>query len=208
VRLGVAGGGALALAGLAVALLGTGVDYAPLAEAPQRATAEASPAALRRERERLRATLRRLTPRGPWLVIDQTHNRLRLMRGERLVLEAPCSAGSGRVLRESSGGRVWTFDTPRGAFRVRNRLENPVWRKPDWAFVEEGRPVPSDPGERFESGVLGAYALDLGDGYMIHGTLYERLLGRPVSHGCIRVGREPLRRLWEALPLGAPIYIF
>ena len=29
---------------------------------------------------------------------------------------------------------------------------------------------------------------------MIHGTLYERLLGRAVSHGCIRVGRDDLRQ--------------
>jgi L,D-transpeptidase YbiS len=103
---------------------------------------------------------------------------------------------------------VWTFDTPRGAFRVRSRLVNPVWRKPDWAFIEEGRPVPQDPAERFEYGVLGAYALYFGDGYMIHGTLYERQIGRPVSHGCIRLGREPLRELWKALPLGSPILIY
>jgi L,D-transpeptidase YbiS len=43
---------------------------------------------------------------------------------------------------------------------------------------------------------------------MIHGTLYERLLGRPVSHGCIRLGREPLREVWKHAPLGTPVYIY
>ena len=130
------------------------------------------------------------------------------MRGGTQVLEAPCSAGSGLVLRESAGGRVWVFDTPRGAFSVLSKIKNPVWKKPDWAFVEEGLPIPRDPGERFEYGVLGEYALYFGNGYMIHGTLYERLIGRPVSHGCIRVGREPLREIYRAVPLGARVFIY
>jgi len=43
---------------------------------------------------------------------------------------------------------------------------------------------------------------------MIHGTLYERLLGRPVSHGCIRLGKEPLREVWRLAPIGTPVYIY
>jgi len=159
-------------------------------------------------RARLASALRSRVPHGTHIVIDQTHNRLRLMRGETLLLEAPCSAGSGMILKEGSHGRVWVFDTPRGAFEVLSRVENPVWRKPDWAFVEEGQPIPKDPGDRFEYGSLGEYALYFGDGYMIHGTLYERLIGRPVSHGCIRLGREPLRELWRSTALGTPIYIY
>ena len=120
------------------------------------------------------------------------------------MLEAPCSAGSGHVLSEGAGGRVWVFDTPRGAFRVLSKIRNPVWKKPDWAFVEEGKPIPGTPASGSSTESLGEYALYFGDGYMIHGTLYERLIGRPVSHGCIRVGREPLREIYRAVPLGAP----
>jgi L,D-transpeptidase YbiS len=43
---------------------------------------------------------------------------------------------------------------------------------------------------------------------MIHGTLYERLLGRSVSHGCIRVGRDDLRKIYRAASVGTPIFIF
>jgi L,D-transpeptidase YbiS len=160
------------------------------------------------ERDRLQAALRRRVPRGPWIVIDQTHNRLRLMRGEETVLEAPCSAGSGMVLKEGTAGRVWVFDTPRGRFEVLSKTEDPVWKKPDWAFVEEGEPIPKDPADRLEYGSLGEYALYFGNGYMIHGTLYERLLGRPVSHGCIRLGRDPLRVVYRTAPLGTPVYIY
>jgi hypothetical protein len=206
----------LAAAGLILfllALLGTGWDFATVAPGAD-AAATVTPVTrealrLAAESERLQAALRRRVPRGPWIVIDQTHNRLRLMHGDDTVLEAPCSAGSGMILKEASGGRrVWVFDTPRGRFEVLSKAENPVWKKPDWAFVEEGEPIPKDPGERMEYGSLGEYALYFGNGYMIHGTLYERLLGRPVSHGCIRLGKEPLREVYRAAPLGTPVYIY
>lgn len=208
-------GGLAAAVGLAaVALAGTGWDYRivpptnaatgfdpPPASTPERKQLVA-------EGKRLAASLKRRVPRGTWIVIDQTHNRLRLMRGEEKVLEAPCSAGSGMVLKEGTKGRVWVFDTPRGRFTVLSKMENPIWRKPDWAFVEEGEPIPKNPADRFEAGSLGAYALYFGQGYMIHGTLYERLLGRPVSHGCVRLGREPLKEVYRLSPLGTPVYIY
>jgi L,D-transpeptidase-like protein len=205
-----------ALVGLGIVLLaslGTGWDFA--AATPQASTSPAPKAAVSREaaklageRERLQAALARRVPRGPWIVIDQTHNRLRLMRGDETLLEAPCSAGSGMVLKEGARGRVWVFDTPRGRFEVLSKSENPVWKKPDWAFVEEGEPIPKDPADRLEYGSLGEYALYFGNGYMIHGTLYERLLGRPVSHGCIRLGKDPLRQVYRQAPLGTPVYIY
>ena len=200
---------------LPLALAGTGWDFrtvpppgADVSVSPPARPASREAARLIAERQRLETALRRKVPRGSWIVIDQTHNRLRLMRGDDVVLEAPCSAGSGMVLKEGSGGRVRVFDTPRGRFEVLSKLANPVWRKPDWAYVEEGEPIPKDPADRFEYGSLGEYALYFGNGYMIHGTLYERLLGRPVSHGCVRLGREPLRELYRQAPLGTPVYIY
>jgi hypothetical protein len=200
---------------LVLALAGTGWDFrsvpAPAADVsvtPPEKPLSREAERLLAEQQRLETALRRKVPRGPWIVIDQTHNRLRLMRGDDTVLEAPCSAGSGMVLKEGSGGRVWVFDTPRGRFEVLSKMENPVWRKPDWAFVEEGERIPKNPGDRLEYGSLGEYALYFGNGFMIHGTLYERLLGRPVSHGCIRVGKEPLREVFKQSPIGTPIYIY
>lgn len=210
----------LPLAALLGAAYGTGYAFAP---APRGTAARAFSlelprdepgkrrliATLRARKRQLEAALAREKPKGVYIVVDQTQNRLYLMRDETILLKAVCSAGSGYILKESVGGRrQWVFDTPRGVFRVTNKIENPVWKKPDWAFVEEGKPIPKNPAERFEYGVLGEYALYLEDGYLIHGTLYERLLGRPVTHGCIRLGREDLRTVWKTAPTGTPVYIF
>jgi L,D-transpeptidase YbiS len=100
------------------------------------------------------------------------------------------------------------FATPTGRFEILSKTKNPVWKKPDWAFIEEGQPIPKDPSERFAYGELGEYALALGDGYLIHGTLYERLLGRSVTHGCIRLGRDDLRKLYASTRVGTAVYIF
>jgi L,D-transpeptidase YbiS len=197
---------------------GTGFSYRPASgmamvrpEVPsgEGAALERSVARLRSQKKSLEGALRQKSPRGTFIIIDQTHNRLYLKKDDTILLEAKCSAGSGMVLKEEGGkNRKWVFDTPRGQFKVLNRIEDPAWKKPDWAFIEEGEPIPKNPGDRIEYGTLGEYALYFGDGYMIHGTLYERLLGRNVSHGCIRVGREDLRKVWASAPIGTPIYIY
>jgi L,D-transpeptidase ErfK/SrfK len=217
VVLGALAGAVVAVAGIAA--YGTGYSYGPV---PQRPATSASleipsdPKALKQmethlkqRQKQLAGALDRRVPKGVYIVIDQTQNQLFLRENDTVLREAKCSAGSGMVLQETGGkGRKWVFDTPRGAFKVLSKMEDPVWKKPDWAFIEEGKPIPKNDSDRFDPGALGEYALYFGNGYMIHGTLYERYLGRGVSHGCIRVGRDDLREVFHAANLGTPIYIY
>ncbi len=211
-----------ALLGAAVILgRGTGYAYGPVPPAmivepasfdiPQEPVAQKRMISrLKSQQKQLVAALAKKEPKGIYVVVDQTQNRLYLKKDEQTVLEAVCSAGSGMVLKEGEGGkgRVWVFDTPRGLFHVKSKQENPVWSKPDWAFIEEGKPIPKNKEDRLDYGTLGEYSFQLGNAYMIHGTLYERLLGRSVTHGCIRVGRDDLRVLWKEVPVGTPVYIY
>jgi L,D-transpeptidase ErfK/SrfK len=218
-RAGIAAGTAgLVILALGIAWAGTGYRYAPYAEAPAAITGKVPAtdrelkqlaAKLDRRSRDLTAKLKATAPRGVYIVIDQTQNRLYLKKDDETLLDARCSAGSGMVLKETGGkNRQWVFDTPRGRFEVLSLLRNPVWAKPDWAFVEDGQPIPKNPEDRLESGTLGEFALYFGNGFMIHGTLYERLLGRAVSHGCIRVGRDDLRKVWANARIGMHIYIY
>jgi L,D-transpeptidase YbiS len=157
---------------------------------------------------KLQKKLTDLAPKGQYLVIDTANNRVYLREQERTLREMIASCGSGNVLVDPVGGRTWTFDTPRGQFQVRSKVKNPIWIKPDWAFIEEGEPIPARSADRAEANVMGDYALGLGRGYFLHGTLYKRLLGRNVSHGCVRLGDEDIEFLYKTAMLGTKVIIF
>jgi L,D-transpeptidase YbiS len=157
----------------------------------------------------LKQKLNQLAPTGHYIVVDTAHNRLYVKRGKDTVLSAVASTGSGTILdKPGQPGSQWVFDTPRGGFTIQSRLTNPVWVKPDWAFLEEGMSVPSNPAERVEPGILGDYALGFGKGYFIHGTLYPRLLGKNVTHGCIRLSDDDLKTVYKLAKVGTPLMIF
>ncbi|HYO15433.1 MAG TPA: L,D-transpeptidase [Thermoanaerobaculia bacterium] len=196
---------------LAVALLlgwAGGYSYRDLRE-----TAPPGPLSIpsrkeRREIGRLERRIAAQAPAGVHIVVDTLGNRLALKKGDRVLREAVCSTGTGGVLEDPATGRRWVFDTPRGVHQVLAKKKDPVWNKPDWAFVEEGLPIPKDPRERMDDYSLGDYALSLGDGYLIHGTLYQRLLGRSVTHGCVRLGDADLEAVYQATPMGAWVFIY
>ncbi|HEY3496325.1 MAG TPA: L,D-transpeptidase [Polyangiaceae bacterium] len=165
-------------------------------------------AALATANTRLARTLKDEIPHEAYIVVDSMNNRVFLKRGELIEMDAIASTGSSKRLVDPASEREWVFNTPRGEFRVREERRNPVWVKPDWAFIEEGKPIPRTRAEREERGSLGEHGLYFGDGYIIHGTLYERLLGRSVSHGCIRLGRDDLRQVAAAAGVGTRIFIF
>jgi L,D-transpeptidase YbiS len=162
---------------------------------------------LSRESSQLSRPLTRFA-KGRVVVVDTAQSRLYLLNDSKVLLDAPCSTGKNLELTDPVDGRSWIFKTPRGGFRVQTKLEKPVWRKPDWAFIEEGKRPPTDPSARFEAGALGDYALGFGDGYFIHGTLYARSLGQNVTHGCVRLGDEDLELLFRQVPAGTPVVIF
>ena len=147
--------------------------------------------------------------RLPFLIVNTSDNTFTLFNNGKLVREGICSTGS-FVLLDAGGEKKWMFETPKGMMHIQGKTESPVWRKPDWAFIEEGLPVPKHANsyERYESGVLGDYALSIGNGYLIHGTLYKRLLGMPVTHGCVRMDDADLEQVFRTLRVGSKVYIF
>ncbi len=157
---------------------------------------------------RLEALKNRLYPGGPIIVVDTAQSKISLLMGSKIITQGTCSTGNGMELADSAGKRSWTFDTPRGSFHVVSKIAAPVWYRPDWSFIEEGEPIPKDPSKRAQANVLGDYAIAFGNGFYIHGTLYTRLLGANVTHGCIRVNDDVLKKIYEAAHPGMPIWIY
>ena len=163
---------------------------------------------LNRDLQRFTRKYNGYTSGQSYLVINTTDNRFLLYRNKKLVREGFCSSGSYKML-QTEEGRSWIFKTPKGKFWIQGKITNPTWRRPDWAFVEEGLPIPpADHPSRYEYGVLGDYALALGEGYLIHGTIYKRFIGMPVTHGCVRLGDEDLKTIFYTLSIGSKVYIF
>lgn len=144
---------------------------------------------------------------GTVITVDVSTNQAYLFRDGELIEKARAATGSDKILKK--GRRVWWFRTPRGRYEVLGKIKDPVWTKPDWAFVEEGKSVP--PGDsplRVEKGKLGKYALDLGERVMLHGTNEPWTIGKRVTHGCIRLPHKFLSRLWKEADVGTEVYIF
>jgi hypothetical protein len=164
--------------------------------------------ALQKDVSALELKMDKLIPGGAYLIINTTDNSFKLYKNKELTRTGICSTGSYIELQDGNN-KKWVFETPKGVFTVKGKIVNPIWRKPDWAFAEEGLPIPSatDP-SRYEAGVLGDYALSIGNGYLIHGTLYQRFLGLAVTHGCVRLNDSDLEFIYNNMPVGGKVFIY
>jgi L,D-transpeptidase-like protein len=61
---------------------------------------------------------------------------------------------------------------------------------------------------RAVEGELGKYRLDLGQGYLLHGTPHQESIGQAATHGCIRLRDEDIAWLYEFVPVGTKVYIY
>lgn len=143
-----------------------------------------------------------------YLVVDTESNRLTMRQGNAAVHTAKCGTGSRHFMKAETGTK-WYFETPMGSFKVLGKERNPVWIRPDWSYVEENMPIPpaGDP-DRFVRGVLGKYALILGNGYKIHGTKWKKLLGTHFTHGCVSLGDDDLELIHNSVEIGTRVYLY
>lgn len=173
-------------------------------------SAPTDPEKLRKANESLSKKIQALAPPAnePYIVVDSALNRVYWRQNGIVLREMIASCGTGNVLEDPNSGRKWVFETPRGERRVQGKKADPVWTKPDWAFIEEGEEIPKDGSGRAEPGVMGDYAVAIGNGYYLHGTLYKRLLGRNVSHGCVRLGDDDIEFIYNTAKTGTRVILF
>lgn len=194
---------------LVLARFGNPLTLMPLVTVVDPQLAQIPPNSWKSRAAKAQSILERVRPQGLYIVVDTYRNRLRLVEDSKVVREALCSTGTGIVLIDPRNKKKWVFDTPLGERIIERKQKNPVWMKPDWAFIEEGEepPPPGSP-DRVDPYSLGDYGLYMGDGYIIHGTLFKSLLGRRVTHGCIRLGDEDLEYLYHNVPIGTRVYLY
>ncbi len=106
-------------------------------------------------------------------------------------------------------GRI-DWETPLGETHIIAKTENPVWIPPQSIKAEHaaaGEVLP-DVYPAGPDNPLGLFALRLGiPGYLIHSTNKPYGVGMRVSHGCIRMYPEDIKKLFPEVKVGTPVYI-
>lgn len=184
------------------ALTGLSAGYSGSQDGADKATIE-------EEVSKLQKKLDLCTPSNSYLVVNTSDNHFYLYKGKQLIRDGVCSTGKNEKLVSAERNYTHEFYTPFGVRKILRKSPNPVWKRPDWAYIEDGLPIPgpNDP-SRWETGTLGAYKLEIGDGYMIHGTIYKRRMGMSVTHGCIRLLDDDLEAVYKTMEVGSKVYIY
>jgi len=138
-------------------------------------------------------TLADLPERYPsYIAVDRENFRLRLYRNLRL-------AETYRIAVGKQG-----YETSAGVYAVQNKQVNPTWNVPnsEWAGELAGKTIPPGP-----KNPLKARFLAFNGAAGIHGTAEEDSLGSAASHGCIRMAIPDVKRLYDEVEVGTPVYI-
>ena len=99
------------------------------------------------------------------------------------------------------------YATPVGRFQVNDMVENPEWVQFDWddpsRTIHTFPPGPDNPMGRRWIGFASAHGWQVG----FHGTPHPELLGRAVSHGCVRMRNEDVVKVYDRVSLGTVVIV-
>lgn len=114
------------------------------------------------------------------LVVNIPAGRLDVLQGGERIRSYPVSVGT--------AGHA----TPTGQAAIQRMVWNPSWTPPDSEWARDERPAAPGP-----SNPMGRVKMHLFQDYYVHGTpaRNERFLGRPASHGCIRMRNADVMEL-------------
>lgn len=133
----------------------------------------------------------------PFIVIDRQDFSLTLFNANRWSVPYRFKVAVGKPGAE----------TPRGIFTVLSKSTEPDWRipeNPDYAVETWGTTIPfGAPGNPFAVGFI-----NLGNGVGIHATTFPPRIGTSASHGCVRMRKNDMRRIYDRVPVGAQVVIF
>lgn len=156
-------------------------------------------------------TWRFATPRGRlvvlskrtdpvWLPPDWHYAEVAKEHGLRL-------ARLGTPVRLRNGDRVLVRDSLAGIIRRGRTAFLPLPVREHIVFDGTLFIPPIATRNRRLRGELGRHALDLGNGYMLHGTPDQSTIGSNTTHGCIRLADGDLTWLYTYLPVGVVVMV-
>ena len=152
---------------------------------------------------------------GVWVSVKE--QAFRVIRGTALLLAVPCSTAA-----KGSGSKANSYQTPLGWHGVAEKFgEGALWgqvfreKRAANEIWKRGGPVKEDlvltrvltlrgeePGKN-KGGDVDSFDRNI----YIHGTNDEESIGKPVSHGCVRLTNDDVIAAYEIIPLDTPVLI-
>ncbi len=135
---------------------------------------------------------------GKALVVFKHEKRVYLYEGTKLLKKYRIAIG------------VAKYPTPTGAFRIGRKVKMPTWTNPGSAWAK-GMPSYIGPGPNNPLGTraLYVYSGSRDTGVRFHGVpaSKNKTVGTAASHGCMRMVRKDIEKLYPLIPVGTPVYI-
>ena len=123
------------------------------------------------------------------IVVDLSEARVYSYWGKQVIATYPVAVGQPG------------WETPTGSFKVLRKQLNPIWKQPI-----TGDLIPTGPQNPLGDRWIGFWA-DERHQIGFHGTNDEKLVGKPVSHGCLRMRNADIRALYSQVSLGTPVIV-
>jgi hypothetical protein len=139
-----------------------------------------------------------------YISIDTQKRVFGLYYGNDLVREAPVTIGPPRTIATTDG--TLSFPAFKGSVAVERKYEGLNWKVPQWVYVMNGQPVPSEP-QRAANGI-GEYIIELPNDYLIHSEPSADSPLKGPKPGSFMVPAETLRAIWPRVEQGTRVYIF
>jgi lipoprotein-anchoring transpeptidase ErfK/SrfK len=129
-----------------------------------------------------------------YILVDRDNHQLRLYKDLSLAETFPIAVG------------MQGLETPAGLYDVQWKEENPIWRVPnsDWAGDLAGKTIPPGPDNPIKArwlafnGAAGIHGIDPSE--------YSSI-GHDASHGCVRMRIPDVIKVYDAAPVGTPVFI-
>jgi L,D-transpeptidase YbiS len=132
------------------------------------------------------------------------------MEGRKTAAEFPVSTS-----KFGLGCKEGSYKTPTGRFRIARKIGGTA---PLWSIFRARKNTgqKARPGGKEDlvlsriltlDGLDRANANSLARYIYIHGTNQEKLIGRPASHGCVRLRNKDMAALYKLVTKGSPVRI-
>jgi peptidoglycan hydrolase-like protein with peptidoglycan-binding domain len=125
------------------------------------------------------------------IVVHLNAFRVFLIRDGKRVFSAPIAIGQP------------AYPTPTGHYEIIAKIKNPTWVPPNSPWAAGLEPIPPGASNPLGTRWIGTSAPNIG----FHATPLDWSVGHAASHGCMRMHRADVERLYDLIHVGTPVDI-